>query len=69
MCSLHFFSRRKRVWISPCPGVAVPAVDLGPIATWLPFGRRMIYRDLDGRCWRIWMLFAGDQIIPRAAFA
>jgi hypothetical protein len=48
---------RRRVWIEPCPGVALPAIELGPICARFPaLGRRYIYRDFDHRCRRFWIL-------------
>jgi len=47
---------RQKVWLSPCPGVAVPAI----MYRWWA-----LYRDLDGRC--KWLLYPcrGDEVCPR----
>lgn len=49
----------KKVWISPCPGVGFPAMEIG---AWGPL-RRFLYRDLDGKCRRTLMLWPSDDLV------
>lgn len=41
---------RKRVYLSPCPGVAVQGVIVGKFLMWV----KVLYRDLDGICKISW---------------
>lgn len=52
----------RKVWISPCPGVAMPGM-----LVCRRFGFcRFVYRGFDGRCRRITLFFPGaNEVIDR----
>lgn len=47
------------VWISPCPGVAMPGFLL-----WRRLGlSRYLYRDIDGKCRKTTFFYPPDEVV------
>jgi hypothetical protein len=48
-----------KIWISPCPGVAMPGFLL-----WQQFCfSRYLYRDIDGKCRKTTFIFPTDEVV------
>jgi len=52
---------RQRIWLSPCPSVALEAVVLKKVLCFA----KVLYRDIDSKCRVKWEPFSLDTLIER----